>query len=93
MENLKVENNRAEHQFEINLDGAKALIAYKKNGEVYDLHHTEVPAQFEGKGIGSALVKGALEQIKADGAKIIPSCPFIASYLKRHQEYQELAAK
>lgn len=93
MENLKVENNSAESRFEINLDGATALIAYKKKGEIYNLYHTEVPPQFEGKGVGSALAKGTLEQIKTEGAKIIPSCPFVKAYLKRHQEYEELIAE
>jgi predicted GNAT family acetyltransferase len=93
MENLKVENNIAESRFEINLDGAAALIAYKKKGEIYNLYHTEVPPQFAGKGVGSALAKGTLEQIKAEGAKIIPSCPFVSVYLERHQEYAELIAE
>lgn len=93
MENLQVENNEAESRFEINLDGATALIAYKKKGEIYNLYHTEVPQQFAGKGVGSALAKGTLEQIKAEGAKIIPSCPFVSAYLKRHREYEELIAE
>lgn len=93
MENLQVENNTAESRFEINLDGATALIAYKKKGDVYNLYHTEVPTQFAGKGVGSALAKGTLEQIKAEGAKIIPSCPFVGAYLKRHQEYAEMVVE
>ena len=93
MENPKVENNEAKRRFEINLDGATALIAYRKKGDVYNLYHTEVPPQFEGKGVGSALAKGTLEHIKTEGSKIIPTCPFVKAYLKRHQEYEELIAK
>ena len=91
MENLTVENNQEKHRFEINLDGGTALISYQKRGEdVYNLYHTEVPTQFEGKGVGGALAKGTLEYIKAEGSRIIPTCPFVAAYLKRHPEYQDL---
>lgn len=93
MENIVVENNEAEHRFELNLEGAKALIAYQKKDGVYNLYHTEVPPQFEGKGIGNALAKGTLEMIKAEGAKFIPTCPFVNAYLKRHQEYREIVAE
>jgi predicted GNAT family acetyltransferase len=91
MENLIVENNLAKHRFEINLEGGTAFILYQMRGEeVYNLYHTEVPSQFEGKGVGGALAKGTLEYIKAEAKKIIPTCPFVAAYLKRHPEYQEL---
>lgn len=91
MENLKVENNESKHRFEINLPEGTAFIQYTKQGDnVYNLYHTEVPTQFAGKGVGSALAKRTLEQIKAEGKQIIPTCPFVAAYLKKHPEYQEL---
>jgi len=91
MENLKVENNESKHRFEINLDEGTAFIQYTKPGEdVYNLYHTEVPPQFAGKGVGSSLAKGTLEYIKAEGKQIIPTCPFVAAYLKKHQEYLDL---
>ncbi|MBX7171964.1 MAG: N-acetyltransferase [Pyrinomonadaceae bacterium] len=94
MENLIVENNESKHRFEINLEDGIAFIQYTKQGEdVYNLYHTEVPPQFGGKGVGSALAKGTLEYIKAEGSQIIPTCPFVAAYLKKHPEYQELVRK
>jgi predicted GNAT family acetyltransferase len=94
MENLKVENNAAEKRFEINLPDGTAFIQYTKRGEdVYNLYHTEVPSQFGGKGVGSALAKGTLEYIKAEGKQIIPTCPFVAAYLKKHPEYEDLVKK
>ena len=91
MENLEVKNNQSKNQFEATLDGKTALIRYRKEADgTLDLFHTEVPDEFEGKGVGSQLVKDALEQIKADDLKINPSCPFIAAYIKRHPEYQDL---
>jgi predicted GNAT family acetyltransferase len=91
MESLEVKNNRSKNQFEANLNGKTALIKYRKEADgTLDLFHTEVPDEFEGRGVGSQLVKAALEQIKADDLKINPSCPFIAAYIKRHPEYRNL---
>ncbi len=93
MQNLEVINNEADNQFEIALDGKQALLRYRKQeGGALEFYHTEVPAEFEGKGVGGKLVKGALEQVKADGKKVVPSCPFVAAYIKRHSEYQTLVA-
>lgn len=94
MDNLEVKNNEELYQFEAEIDGEKALIGYRlEDDETFNLLHTEVPEKFEGKGVGSALVKQTLEQIKDAGKKIIPSCPFVAAYIKRHSEYQELVKK
>lgn len=94
MENT-VTNNKQERRFEIALDAGKtAFIDYTEAGEgVLALTHTEVPEEFEGKGVGSALVRGALEIIQADDLKIIPACRFVAVYLKRHPEHESLVAK
>ncbi len=91
MENLEVKNNQSKNQFEADLDGKTALIKYRKEADgTLNLFHTEVPEEFEGKGIGNQLVKNALEQIKADNLKINPSCAFVAAYIKRHPEYENL---
>lgn len=94
MENLQVIHNAAASRFEMDIQGKKALINYQKRGEdTYNLYHAEVPPEFEGRGYGSHLVKGALEQIKAEGKKFIPMCPFIAAFVRRHPEYQEFAVR
>lgn len=91
MQNLEVKNNKSKNQFEAILDGKTALIRYRKEADgTLNLFHTEVPDEFEGRGVGSQLVEAALEQIKADNIKINPSCPFVAAYIKRHSEYQDL---
>lgn len=89
----QVIHHAAVSQFELPVDGKKALIAYQMRGaNIYVLHHTEVPPEFEGKGIGGRLVKGALEIIKAEEKQIIATCSFIVAYLRRHPEYQSLVA-
>lgn len=55
--------------------------------------HTEVDPAFEGRGIGSRLAAGALDDVRARGLTITVKCPFIAAYLERHPEYDELRAR
>jgi len=91
MANLEVKNNQSKNQFEANLDDKTALIQYRKEADgTLNLFHTEVPEEFEGKGYGNQLVAGALEHIKADNLKINPSCQFVAAYIRRHPEYENL---
>jgi hypothetical protein len=90
MENLKVIDNKEKERFEIDLDGKIALIDYSEQNGVVAMTHTEVPTEFEGKGVGSQLVKGALEIVKTDGKRVRPLCTFVAAYIKRHPEYESL---
>jgi predicted GNAT family acetyltransferase len=91
MEKMEVKFNEELSQFEMDFDGKKALVGFKKETDgTLNLVHTEVPPEFEGKGVGSQLVKQTLEQIKTTNKKIIPSCPFVAAYIKRHPEYESL---
>ncbi|MGB8506995.1 MAG: GNAT family N-acetyltransferase [Pyrinomonadaceae bacterium] len=89
-----VRDNKREQRFEMTLDDGKtAFIRYEAVGAgVLALTHTEVPEEFEGKGIGGALVKKTFEIIREENLKIVPSCRFVAVYLKRHPEYQSLVA-
>ncbi|VAW30709.1 Predicted acetyltransferase, partial [hydrothermal vent metagenome] len=57
------------------------------------LTHTEIPAQLEGKGIGSALVKQVLQDIREKDLTLVPLCPFVALYIKRHPEWKALVLK
>jgi predicted GNAT family acetyltransferase len=90
----KVRDNKQEGRFELALEGGRmAYVVYEEAGEgVLALTHTEVPAEFEGKGVGGALVKGALELARGENLKIVPTCRFVSVYLRRHPEYQELVA-
>ena len=54
------------------------------------LTHAEVEPAYNGRGIGSALAKGALDDIRRQGLQAVPLCPFISDYIERHPEYQDL---
>ncbi len=93
-EHLQVLHNPAASRFEMAIEDKQAVVNYRKRGEdTYNLYHAEVPPEFEGRGFGGHLVKGALEQIKAEGKRFIPTCPFIAAFVRRHPEYQAFVAR
>ena len=52
---------------------------------------TEVPPKYEGRGIGKELVQGVLEDIRRKKLKVVPQCPFVATYIRRHPEWMDLA--
>jgi predicted GNAT family acetyltransferase len=90
VENQQVIDNQAESRYEIEVDGRTARLNYRRYQTVIDLIHTGVPPDLEGRGIGSLLAKFALEDARQQNLKVIPSCPFVRAYLKRHPEYQDL---
>lgn len=91
--NYNFVDNTEDKQYELHTDGWFARIEYTKTQNAIYLLHTEVPLHLEGKGIGSAIVKEALEDIKQRGIKLVVTCPFVAGYIKRHPEWRELLLK
>ena len=88
-----VEKNAAASRYEMQVEGRTALVQFRDepDGSVR-LIHTEVPDALEGRGIGSRLARVVLEAIRAEGRTLVPQCEFIAGYLERHPEYQDLVA-
>jgi predicted GNAT family acetyltransferase len=83
-------NNKAHHRFELVVEGHLAAAYYKVEGNVITFIHTEVPPELGGKGVGSKLVQGALDQVRAAGMKVIPVCPFVKAWIGKHPEYKDL---
>jgi predicted GNAT family acetyltransferase len=72
-------------------DGELAgFVLYRREPGVIDLVHTDVDPRWEGRGVGAALVRGALDDLRARGLKVRPTCPFVRAYLSRHPEYGDL---
>jgi predicted GNAT family acetyltransferase len=88
----EVTNNPAASRFEILTDQGAAILAYRNRGDDLDLVHTEVPKALEGRGYAAALATAALAHARREGIKIIPSCPYVKTYLQRHPEYADLVA-
>jgi predicted GNAT family acetyltransferase len=85
-----VQNNTTKHRYELDVEGHIAAAYYERSDNVITFTHTEVPKELEGKGIGSRLVKGALDQVRADGLKVVAQCPFVKGYIGKHAEYADL---
>jgi len=89
----EVTNNPAASRFEILTDQGAAILTYRNRGDDLDLVHTEVPRALEGRGYAAALATAALDHARREGIRIIPSCPYVKTYLQRHPEYADLVAR
>lgn len=87
---IQVVKNDETRQFEVNLDGQTAFAEFRMVDHGMILPHTVVPEAFEGKGVGSALAKAALGYARDHDLKVIPLCPFIAGYIKKHPEWNDV---
>lgn len=87
-----VRNNEGESRYELEVEGETAIAAYTSRDGALVFTHTEVPEALEGQGVASRLVKGALEDARARGLKVVPLCAFVAAYFERHPEEQDLLA-
>ncbi|MBP7453736.1 MAG: N-acetyltransferase [Ottowia sp.] len=66
---------------------------YRDLGDVVELPHTVVEPAFEGQGIASAVVRFALDDIRASGRQVLPTCSFVARYIQRHPTYADMVAR
>ena len=77
-------NNSEKHRYELTVDGHVAATYYKIDDGVITFIHTEVPPELGGKGIGSKLIRGALDSVRADGLKVVPQCPFVKAFIEKN---------
>lgn len=86
-------DNTEQHQYEFRIGDPPPRIEYiiSKSGLIY-LTHTEVPPGMEGQGVASELVLAALRDIDRRGMKLVPMCPYVAAYIRRHPEWKRLVA-
>jgi predicted GNAT family acetyltransferase len=85
-----VRNNTALNRFELDLNGKMAAAYYTLSPGVITFTHTEVPQEMSGHGIGSQLVRSALESARQQGLKVVPKCPFVSAYMAKHPEFNDL---
>ncbi len=78
-------------RLEIRVDGRRAgYTAYRRGDGQITFTHTEIEPEFEGRGLGGALVREALDRARRDGVEVIPVCPFVREYIERHPADQDL---
>jgi uncharacterized protein len=88
-----VKDNTDKHRFELTADGELAgFSAYRLREGAITFTHTEIDSSFEGKGLGSKLARAVLDEAREQGLRVYAQCPFIAGYIDKHPEYQDLLA-
>ncbi len=86
---FKIENNALAGRFELAVKGGSAVLDYRIESGTVFLLHVEVPVAEQGRGIAGKLSHAALEFARDNGLKVVPRCPFIAAYMRRHPELLE----
>src|SRR5205823_5566274 len=81
--------DEARSRFETTVDGETAFLTFHRNGKRITLIHTEVPASLEGRGVGSDIVRFALDYARTNDLTVVPRCPFVRAYLERHPDAAE----
>ena len=87
-----VRQNAARHRYEFDTENGEALAFYRLSDGAMTFTHTEVPAALRGRGIGSAMMRAVLADVRAQGLEIVATCPFVADYIDRHPEFSDLLA-
>ncbi len=88
---MAIAKNEPEHRYEISSgDEVAGFVQYRERPGLIAFIHTEIDDRFEGQGLGSQLIAHALDDARANGLVVLPFCPFVNSYIERHQEYVDL---
>lgn len=79
------------HRYEILVDDQRAgLTAYRDRDDRRVFFHTEIDDAYAGQGLAAILVEQALNDVRADGMRIVPVCPYVAKFLTKHQEFADI---
>lgn len=88
---ITVRDNPDQNRYEARIGGVVAgFSVYQLAADQITFLHTEVAPKFEGKGVGSAIARYALDEVRAGGRSVIPQCPFIKAWIDGHPDYQSL---
>lgn len=80
-------------RYEYRIDGALAWVRYARGPDATVLSYAYVPAELNGRGVGSAMVRAVLDELRARGERVVPTCGFVAAWISRHPDYQDLLAR
>jgi predicted GNAT family acetyltransferase len=88
---VQVTDDTDNHRYVATVDGEQAGFAVYHLAQGHHLFvHTEVDERYEGQGVGSALIQGALDDVRDKGGSIVALCPFVQRWLGTHEEYRSL---
>ena len=90
-DDVDVRRNDAASRYELYVDGNQVGAAdFEVVGDAISIPHTDVDPSMNGRGLGSRLVRYVLDDVRAQGRKVVPACPFVATFIQRHPEYNDL---
>ena len=90
LDHVVVNHNQEGNCFEATVDGLRSLITYRRFPDRLVLQHTEVPPPLQGKGLAAKLTRTALDFARANHLRVVPLCPYVSTFLRRHPAYQDL---
>ncbi len=91
VDEIEVDDRPGEQRYEATIGGRLAgIAAYRPRPGARVFTHTEVLPEWEGRGVGGRLARAALDDVRASGLQAVPRCPFIAAWIRRHPEYEDL---
>lgn len=90
LNNATVTNNEPAERFEMLVDGLRALLTYRRFPDRIVFLHAEVPPSLEGRGLAGKLTRFALDFARANHLRVIPRCPYVSNFIRKHAEYQDL---
>ncbi|MGH8127887.1 MAG: GNAT family N-acetyltransferase, partial [Gammaproteobacteria bacterium] len=72
------------------IEGQEAFISYQRRADRLVLDHTWVPPEWRGRGIAAGLARVALDYARSESLTVVPECPYVAAFIRRHPEYRDL---
>ena len=91
--NIDVVRNEAANRFEAIVDGMPCVLEYELYGDVLAIDHVLVPDAVGGRGIAGELTRTALETARREHWRVVPNCPYVATYIARHPQYADLVSR
>ena len=87
---ITITHDESAQRFETIIDGQTGYISYQQRNNTLVYDHTIVPQSLGGRGVGTALVKHALDYAREQNKKVVPQCSFVSTYIKKHPDYKDL---
>ncbi|SRR6266852_2641792 len=92
LKNLPVIHNEEAHRFELHANGLRAMLTYRRFPGRIVFDHAEVPQPLEGQGLAARLALFALDFARNNHLRVVPLCPYVSRFIRRHPEYQDLVS-
>ena len=92
LDSITVTNNEEAQRFEAQIGGQRALLTYHRFPDRIVFNHSEVPPPLGGQGLAAKLARTALDFARANHLRVVPPCPYVAAFIRKHAEYHDLVS-